>query len=107
MGIPPNYDPSAFIPFNAPSHYHDCSICPSGQCNVQDYTNLVQMEHCRLAGLYDLNQTNPWVAQQTLAWITNITTQYKVDGLRLDTAPYVWPSFWTQFQQVRYTHTCT
>lgn len=88
-------DPAHLPPVHHPP-LPACS-CPSS-CNVEDYTNLVQMEHCRLAGLYDLNQSNPWVAQQLLQWITNITETYAVDGLRLDTVPYVWPTFWTQFQ---------
>lgn len=97
MGIPPSGSPSGFYPFSNWTSYHDCSNCPAN-CEVNDYTNGVQMEHCRLAGLYDLNQSNPWVAAQLVQWIQNITTEYNIDGLRLDTVPYVWPSFWTQFQ---------
>lgn len=36
-------------------------------CNVQNYTDPVTMEHCRLAGLLDLNQTNPAVAHGEFA----------------------------------------
>jgi len=42
----PLSDPSSFNPFNQWSHFHDCGGCPSG-CNVNDYSNQPQMEHCR------------------------------------------------------------
>jgi alpha-amylase len=61
-------DISAYVPFDSPADYHDCLGCPAG-CDVQDYTNLPQMEHCRLAGLLDLNQTAPSVAARLrLLW---------------------------------------
>jgi alpha-amylase len=87
-------------PFNSPSDYHDCSGCPTG-CNVNDYTNLVQMEHCRLAGLMDFNQTdeNGVNANLLYDWINKLVSNYSVDGLRVDTVPYVHPAFWQRFEE--------
>lgn len=47
------------------------------------------MELCRLAGLPDLNQTNPFVEKALLTWIANLTTFFDFDGLRIDTVPEV------------------
>lgn len=55
---PVGTDYSSIVPFNQSSHYHDCgSPCPNdGSCNIEDWSNQPQVEHCRLAGLPDLNQ---------------------------------------------------
>ena len=92
-------DVSQNEPFNLPSHYHDCSGCPSG-CSVEDYTDHRQMEHCRLAGLYDFDQTDPsgYVATQLLEWASFIVNASGADGLRVDTTPYVLPAFWQRFE---------
>lgn len=50
---------------NCPSTPHLFSVAAG--CNVQNYTDPVTMEHCRLAGLLDLNQTNPAVAHGEFA----------------------------------------
>lgn len=49
----------------------------------------VQVEHCRLAGLPDLNQSDPWVSAQLTQWVSNIITTYGFDGLRIDTVAEV------------------
>lgn len=97
-------DISTFVPFNNQSDYHDCNNCPSG-CIINDYTNPIEMEHCRLAGLMDLNQSNPLVASLLLDWISNMTETYSVDGYRIDTIPYVWPWFWTEFSKAAGVYT--
>ena len=86
------------VPFNQAADYHDCSNCPAG-CNVEDYTNLVQMEHCRLAALMDLDNSDPAgpVAAALLGWIRDLVANYSIDGLRVDTLPYVHPAFWREF----------
>lgn len=85
---PVGYDYSSIVPFNQPSHYHDCSNCPSG-CQIQDFNNQPQVEVCRLSGLPDLNQTNPVVASFLYNWISNLVSKYEFDGLRIDTVPEV------------------
>lgn len=62
---------SSVTPFNLSSHYHDCTGCPT-DCSIQDWNNVQEMEHCRLAGLPDLNQTHPFVQDQLLQWISHV-----------------------------------
>ena len=85
---PVDHDYSSIVPFNQASHYHDCSNCPN-DCQIQDFNNQQQVELCRLAGLPDLNQTNPFVANFLYNWISNMVSQYQFDGLRIDTVPEV------------------
>ena len=86
------------VPFGAATDYHNCSGCPGG-CDVQDYTDLAQMEHCRLAGLMDLDNSDPAgpVATALLAWVRELVANFSIDGLRVDTLPYVHPAFWREF----------
>jgi alpha-amylase len=91
------------VPFDSPFHYHSCAQCPSaspegGQCWIQDWTNRVQIEECQLAGLPDLNQTNPYVHETLLEWIGSLVSNYSIDGLRIDTVPEVPLDFWREFQ---------
>ena len=91
-------DVTANRPFSSAADYHDCAGCPSG-CNINDYENLVEMEHCRLAGLMDFNNSDPEGAnaQQLYSWIAGLVANYSIDGLRVDTLPYVHPAFWLKF----------
>ena len=93
-------DVSANRPFGSPADYHDCSGCPPG-CNINDYTNLVEMEHCRLAALQDFNNSDPSGREALLLydWIAGLVSNYSIDGLRVDTLPYVHPAFWRNFTQ--------
>eukprot|EP00026_Physarum_polycephalum_P007939 Phypoly_transcript_08011.p1 GENE.Phypoly_transcript_08011~~Phypoly_transcript_08011.p1 ORF type:complete len:464 (+),score=43.48 Phypoly_transcript_08011:118-1509(+) len=95
---PVGYSYSTIVPFNDASHYHNCNSCPSG-CQIQDFNNQPQVEDCRLAGLPDLNQTNSFVSNALLSWITNLTSFYGFDGVRIDTVPEVDVTFWKPFQQ--------
>jgi hypothetical protein len=93
-------DVSGNKPFDDPSDYHDCSGCPNGGCNVNDYHDLTQMEHCRLAGLMDFNQTDAGGKNANLLydWIEGLVGNFSVDGLRVDTLPYVHADFWRKFE---------
>jgi len=96
---PVGYDYKTIQPFNDQQHYHDCSKCPAG-CNINfDAHDQTQTEICRLAGLPDLNQTNPYVSSTLLNWIKNLLSSNNVDGIRIDTVPEVPKTFWTQFTQ--------
>jgi len=95
---PVNYDYSTIVPFNDPSHYHNCSGCPDG-CSIEDFNDYAQVEHCRLAGLPDLDQDNQFVRQTLLNWIKNITQFYDFDGIRIDTVPEVKMDFWEEYGQ--------
>jgi len=82
--------------FQDTSSYHDCDGCPS-DCNIAHWQDQAEVEHCRLSGLPDLNQTNPRVAQTLINWVSTLVTKYDIDGIRVDTVPEVSKSFWTPF----------
>lgn len=92
-------DVSLNEPFNTSGSYHDCSNCPSG-CSVSNYEDKTQMEHCRLAGLMDFDNSdeNGPVAMALYEWIRFLVNVTGADGLRVDTVPYVWPKFWSKFE---------
>lgn len=70
-------------------YYHDCTGC--SQCSVSNYTDHPQVEHCRLFGLPDLNQSMPIVRDTLVEWIYDMIPKYGFDGMRLDTVPYITP----------------
>lgn len=84
--------------FNNERYYHDCQGCPS-DCNIQDWVNQPEVEHCRLSGLPDLNQSVPYVASTLNNWVSSIVAKYNIDGIRVDTVPEVPKSFWKDFVQ--------
>eukprot|EP01087_Luapelamoeba_hula_P014243 TRINITY_DN4146_c0_g1_i1.p1 TRINITY_DN4146_c0_g1~~TRINITY_DN4146_c0_g1_i1.p1 ORF type:complete len:469 (+),score=44.45 TRINITY_DN4146_c0_g1_i1:66-1472(+) len=88
---------SSITPFNQNSYYHDCNGCDG--CDISNYDCFqTNVQHCRLAGLPDLNQTVPYVRQTLISWAKNAIQTFGFDGLRLDTVPEVEPSFWSDFQ---------
>lgn len=85
-------DFSQLHPFTDSSFYHpnvDCS-----QINPQDQSKL---ETCWLSQLPDLNQDIPHVRKTLLDWIRNLVKDYQLDGLRIDTVPYINKEFWREF----------
>lgn len=98
----------SYSPFNTSASFHDCSGCPSN-CQIQDFGNQPQVEHCRLAGLPDLNQSVPFVRSTIKSWAAGVrcrartrrvaladaascaqlVKEYDFDGLRVDTVPEV------------------
>lgn len=88
---------SGFSPFNQTSNFHDCSGCPSN-CQIQDFTNQAQVEHCRLAGLPDIDQSQAWVTQQLVDYVATLLREYEFDGIRADTVPEVSKTFWSHLQ---------
>ncbi|ELR25454.1 acidstable alpha-amylase [Acanthamoeba castellanii str. Neff] len=95
-----NVPMSQLSPFNQSEHYHRCVACPSN-CQINDYTPEVQL--CKLAGLPDLNQTNPYVKSQLINWIRTLM-DYGFDGLRIDTVPEIEPGFWVDFVSAANTY---
>jgi alpha-amylase len=93
-------DIGSYAPFNQGDHYHDCNGCTTN-CDITDFNTLYSenCEHCRLAGLPDLNQDNNYVATQLNSWIKNLVQEYDFDGIRVDTIPEVKPTFWKTFNQ--------
>jgi len=92
-----NGDYSPIKPFNDKKYYHDCKGCPSS-CNIEDWNNYPQVEHCRLSGLPDLNQTNSYVRSQLKSLLKTLAAD-NADGLRIDTIPEVGKDFWKEFQE--------
>lgn len=84
---------SAIKPFDSPSHYHE-------PCDIEETdfeNNQWRMENCRLAGLPDLNQENPFVREYLLKWVKDVVKRYELDGLRIDTAPHTPREFWSEY----------
>ncbi|KAL8580300.1 hypothetical protein ACOMHN_030924 [Nucella lapillus] len=92
MGYPVGsaYNFTDFAPFNHSRHYHRF-------CEITDFSNQTQVELCRLAGLPDLNETEPFVHQTLLTWIRDITREYGFDGYRVDTVVEMPKAFWKAF----------
>jgi hypothetical protein len=104
-------------PFNNQSDYHD-------KCQITDFDNATNVEHCRLANLpvsssflspipissssrtptQDLNQDDPYVRSTLLRWAASLR-DIGFDGLRVDTVPEVKPSFWAEFTQAAAMYT--
>jgi alpha-amylase len=98
------------VPFNNGSDYHD-------KCQITDFNNATNVEHCRLANLpvscrmlgprspslhlthlhsQDLNQDDAFVRSTLLQWAATLSA-FGFDGLRIDTVPEVKPAFWAEF----------
>lgn len=61
----------SYSPFNTSANFHDCTGCPAN-CQIQDFNNQPQVEHCRLAGLPDLNQSAPFVRTTIKSWAAQV-----------------------------------
>lgn len=56
-----------------------------------------KVEHCRLAGLPDLDQSNSFVQSTLIKWARDIVKTYGFDGLRVDTTHMVPKDFWKEY----------
>ena len=91
--VPGGMDFSVINPFNKPEHYHDYCIIQKSDFRNNQY----RVEHCRLDGLPDLNQENPFVRSYLKQWIKGLIQKFKFDGIRIDTIPEVEKPFWKEF----------
>ncbi|KAG8880059.1 hypothetical protein FRB97_001104 [Tulasnella sp. 331] len=70
---------------------------------VVDYSNVTSAQQCWLGDtnvyLPDVNTENAAVVSQYNSWIAEFVVKFKVDGLRIDAAKHVRPSFWGPFCQ--------
>lgn len=89
---PVGFDYSQINPFNQEYHYHKA-------CDVSDWNNQWQVENCRLIGLPDLDQSQPWVRKYLYDWIRNHVQKYNFDGIRIDTVRHIEKNFWTEFSR--------
>ncbi|KAI6602090.1 hypothetical protein ACKVWC_010890 [Pyricularia oryzae] len=76
-------------PLNQESSYHP-------ECKI-DYSNQQSVERCRLGNLPDLNTEDPKIRTLLTDWIKWIVSEFKVDGLRIDTVKHVEKGFWPGF----------
>ncbi|EGD72064.1 hypothetical protein PTSG_00083 [Salpingoeca rosetta] len=83
-------DFSMFYPFNDSSHYHS-------YCQIQDWTDMHQIQYCRLANLPDLAQENSFVATTLQNWVLDVINRYNIDGLRFDTVLEVPVDIWKAY----------
>ncbi|KAI9831415.1 MAG: hypothetical protein M1826_003588 [Phylliscum demangeonii] len=87
-------DYSQLHPFNCPDAFH--SYCP-----ITDYNNQSSVENCWLGdsvvSLPDVKTDDSRVASILQTWISQLVSNYSVDGLRIDTVKHVPKSFWPSF----------
>jgi len=83
----------SFSPFNKQEHYNGCYEYCDAQCNI-DYSKPYS-EHsetwrnCRLLGLPDLNQENPYVRRKLFEIVQAQIDDFGFDGVRVDAAIHV------------------
>ena len=46
-----------------------------------------------------MNQDNEWVANELIKWIKWLITDFKFDGIRIDTVMMVKTGFWKRFTE--------
>ena len=66
-------------------------------CTQSFSVERTNVEYCRLAGLPDLDQSNPFVRSTLKDWVHDIVATYGLDGIRIDTIPEVPKDFWTEY----------
>lgn len=85
---------SDFYPFNNSSYYHSF-------CDITNYNNQDNVEDCWLGDsnveLVDLKTQDSTVASMYYNWITELVSNYSIDGLRIDTVKHVDKAFWPGF----------
>ncbi|TLD18466.1 hypothetical protein PspLS_10346 [Pyricularia sp. CBS 133598] len=90
--IPPKVDYSKFNPFNDKKYFHP--YCNVTQWDSPDHTNI---QECWLypygVALADLATETAPVADEFNKWIKQLVSNYSIDGLRIDAAKHVNPSF--------------
>ncbi|KAI6808352.1 alpha-amylase, partial [Hortaea werneckii] len=94
MACPGECDYNTFYPFESADHYH--TFCP-----MTDAADAFVLQHCWLGdenvGLADLRTEDPWVRETFAEWISQLVSNYSIDGLRIDSAINVEPDFFQGF----------
>ena len=87
-------DYSIFNPFNDAKYFHE-------YCSIGNPENQTDVQTCWLGDymvpLVDLRTEDPEVQQMYGAWISEMVSNYSIDGLRIDTAINVDPPFFLEF----------
>jgi alpha-amylase len=68
------------------SDFHRCNLTPNDE--IQNYKDLAQVQTCELLGLPDLDQKNPNVQKQILAYFNDLLS-LGVAGFRIDAAKHI------------------
>ncbi|SMY22593.1 unnamed protein product [Zymoseptoria tritici ST99CH_1A5] len=93
-GEPEDVDYSVFDPFDNSKYFHS-------YCAVNADTNQTNVETCWLGddivALADLRTEDKEVQNLLGNWIRGLVNEYSIDGLRIDTAVNVEPSFYPEF----------
>lgn len=83
---------SCIKPFDKAEHYHP-------RCDIKSYDDPWQVINCRIAGLPDLNQENPYVKQELISWAKWYQKKFNFDGFRVDTVKHIDHHFWKSLRQ--------
>lgn len=87
-------------PFNDRGFYHS-------YCKIVDWNDYPQSQYCwtgdDIVALPDLNTEDDRVQTILGMWIQQMISTYSIDGLRLDAAKHVTPSFLPRFQEAANT----
>ncbi|KAJ6035929.1 alpha-amylase [Penicillium herquei] len=88
-------DYSVFDPFDSSSYFHS-------YCLITDYDDTEMVQDCwegdTIVSLPDLDTTQTVVQDIWYAWVADLVANYSVDGLRIDSALEVQPSFFPAYQ---------
>lgn len=86
---------------NQPEDYHP-------HCWIRNYDNQTEVEQCWIGidqreALVDVNTESPKVVKEMYRWIKQLVSDYKIDGLRVDTVKHgeslSISSYWSKAEQ--------
>ncbi|CAL5980649.1 Alpha_amylase [Hexamita inflata] len=84
---------SCITTFPLDEYYHS-------NCIVTRFSNITQLEKCRVEGNPDLDQDHPYVLQELLDWTVWYQNEFNFDGFRIGFAKNVGHKFWKALRQV-------
>lgn len=89
-------------PFNTESAFHKF-------CYITDYSNPTNYQNCWLGrdtlSLPDINTEDPDIIEYFENWGVKVTSDYQVDGFRVDAVKHVPKAFWSEFESKVNTYT--
>jgi alpha-amylase len=79
-----------FSKYEFPGLYkgEDFNICPTGVSQIEDYSNVEEIQQCELLGLSDLNTGKSNVRDQLVKFLRELRTM-GVSGFRIDAAKHI------------------
>mmetsp|Transcript_61908 Transcript_61908/g.156569 ORF Transcript_61908/g.156569 Transcript_61908/m.156569 type:complete len:651 (-) Transcript_61908:55-2007(-) len=91
------YNKSTYLGDDAPGPYH-IKYCGPGNFDCKGYNVTLNLEGW-FYDLGDLNQSVPFVRENLKQWAAWMATEYNIDGIRLDTAPFMPYDFLEEVQE--------